>query len=222
MSPADLAGHVQVDPKSVERWVRAGRTPHPRARAAAAAALGVEEETLWPRTAGGAIDEELVRVWPTRSSVPHELWSQVLSAQQLDVLVYSGGHLLEAHDLVGRLRELSAAGGRARVCVGDASSEEVARRAETEGWPWLTARTETNTKIITEAVAGLRGVEVRRHATPLYVSIYRGDDLLLANLHTFGLPAPSNPVLQLQRHEGQPLFGYYGDAFERVWATALA
>ncbi|MGW1061643.1 helix-turn-helix domain-containing protein [Micromonospora rubida] len=43
-----LAEHVGVDPKTVARWVTPGRIPHPRHRAAAAVALGLEVEDVWP------------------------------------------------------------------------------------------------------------------------------------------------------------------------------
>ncbi|MEU5949268.1 DUF5753 domain-containing protein [Micromonospora sp. NPDC047465] len=43
-----LAEQVGVDPKTIARWITPGRTPHPRHRAAAAAALGREVEDLWP------------------------------------------------------------------------------------------------------------------------------------------------------------------------------
>ncbi|MFI7551265.1 Scr1 family TA system antitoxin-like transcriptional regulator [Micromonospora sediminimaris] len=43
-----LAEQVGVDPKTVARWVAPGRVPHPRHRAAAAAALGRDIEDIWP------------------------------------------------------------------------------------------------------------------------------------------------------------------------------
>ncbi len=43
-----LAGKVRVDPKTVARWVAAGRIPHPRTRMAVAEVLGREAVELWP------------------------------------------------------------------------------------------------------------------------------------------------------------------------------
>ncbi|GIJ75729.1 hypothetical protein SAMN05443287_103643 [Micromonospora phaseoli] len=43
-----LAEQVGVDPKTVGRWITPGRVPHPRHRAAAAAALGREVGDIWP------------------------------------------------------------------------------------------------------------------------------------------------------------------------------
>lgn len=48
LTPADLAGRVGVDPKTVERWITTGRPPHPRHRVAVAAELDVPVTELWP------------------------------------------------------------------------------------------------------------------------------------------------------------------------------
>ena len=61
---------------------------------------------------------------------------------------------------------------------------------------------------------------MRLHDTTLYTSIYRGDDVMLANTHTYRWPASHSPVLHLQRVDGGTLFENYRQAFERVWALA--
>jgi ADP-ribose pyrophosphatase YjhB (NUDIX family)/lambda repressor-like predicted transcriptional regulator len=48
LTPADLAGRVGVDPKTVERWITTGRPPHPRHQLAVAAELDVPATELWP------------------------------------------------------------------------------------------------------------------------------------------------------------------------------
>src|SRR5207253_6059068 len=58
----ELAERLQVDQKTVERWISTGRLPHPRHRAAVASTLGVEESALWspPATrARGGSDVDL-------------------------------------------------------------------------------------------------------------------------------------------------------------------
>jgi transcriptional regulator with XRE-family HTH domain len=44
----DIAADLDVDPKTVERWVSQGRVPYPRHRQQLAQLLGVSEEELWP------------------------------------------------------------------------------------------------------------------------------------------------------------------------------
>ncbi|WP_349261970.1 helix-turn-helix transcriptional regulator [Actinocrinis sp.] len=43
----DLASRLEVDPKTVERWLD-GRVPHPSNRAAIAKLLNRPEDELWP------------------------------------------------------------------------------------------------------------------------------------------------------------------------------
>jgi transcriptional regulator with XRE-family HTH domain len=47
-SEAQFACRVGVSPKTVQRWITTGRTPHPRHRWQASRILGKPEEELWP------------------------------------------------------------------------------------------------------------------------------------------------------------------------------
>ena len=47
-TPDNLAEAVQVDAKTVERWITKGRMPHPVNRAKTARVLGLDESVLWP------------------------------------------------------------------------------------------------------------------------------------------------------------------------------
>lgn len=215
-----LASEMAVDPKTVSRWI-SGRVPHARSRIRMAQLLGRDEHYLWPgampEAAAGGGSAEVVTIWPTRNSVPAEVWAQVLTAEEhLDMLVYAGGLAVEAYGLIPRLTHLSAAGGQGRLLLGDPDSEAVIRRGVDEGLPSLPHRARSTVEYLS-AVLPLPGVELRVHDVPLYVSIYRGDSDMLVNLHTHGLPALQNPMLHLRQVEGEPLFDYYAAAFDRVW-----
>ena len=47
-TPDQLAEHVQVDAKTVERWITKGRLPYRRHRFEVASFLGVDEPYIWP------------------------------------------------------------------------------------------------------------------------------------------------------------------------------
>lgn len=47
----DLASLIQVDVKTVQRWISEGRAPYPRHRTRVSRALGVPEDELWPGAA---------------------------------------------------------------------------------------------------------------------------------------------------------------------------
>src|SRR5690348_10084981 len=96
-TPARLADAVQVDAKTVERWITKGRVPYRKHRYDVAAFLGVDEAYIWPgaldRDAVTAVSEsEIVAVHPHRSEVPRDLWGHLFSQaeQDIGVLVYSG------------------------------------------------------------------------------------------------------------------------------------
>ena len=66
----------------------------------------------------------------------------------------------------------------------------------------------------------LRSCEVRLHRTVLYNSIYRADDQVLVNQHTYGIPAAQAPMFCLCDADGE-MAVLYLDSFERVWASFL-
>ena len=226
LTPQRLAEQVEVDPKSVERWLSQGRVPHARTRVAVARALGQTEMHLWPALRGSspaiaASAAELTELWPSRDQIPGEVWRSLVNEtrSRLEVLVYAGGFIVEVFRLVDRVAELSEAGGTVRILLGDPESEQVVQRGIDEGLPSLPGRAASTLEYL-GPVRDLPGVEIRLHSAPLYVSIYRFDDLLMVNPHTHGLPAKDNPVLQLKRLPEGQIFDYYQAAFDRVWDGA--
>jgi hypothetical protein len=63
----------------------------------------------------------------------------------------------------------------------------------------------------------VENIEIRRHRTVLYNSIYRADDQLMVNQHTYGVPAAQAPLFCLSSGSGD-MAALYLDSFERVWA----
>ena len=226
MTTAGLAATVGVDPKSVERWLTQDRVPHRGTRARVATVLGHEETYLWPSLRDGmgataATASELVSMWPTRDSVPGDVWRSLSSrvSRRLEVLVYSGGFVVEAFGLTREIRRIAAGDGSVRILLGKADSDEVRRRGVAEGLPTLPARA-ASTRDYLRDVRGLSGVEIRVHDVPLYASIYRFDDDMLVNPHTHGIGAKDSPVFHYERVGTGGLFGYYEKAFDRVWEIA--
>ncbi|WP_197682483.1 DUF5919 domain-containing protein [Jiangella sp. DSM 45060] len=138
------------------------------------------------------------------------------------MLVYAGLFLLDANpDLPRVIAERAGHGARVRLLFGDPSSEAVNQRGYEEGiGEGLPARIRISLTYLRE-LRHESGVEIRFHQTTLYNSIYRFDDDLLANVHTYGSPAPHSPVLHLRRAPGGRVFDHYMNSFERVWAKAV-
>lgn len=209
---ASLAEKVGVDAKSVERWITQDRQPHASTRARVARVLGADETYLWPALLGseaskGATQAELVQIWPTRNTVPGDVWRTLLdqTTKQLDVLVYSGGFLVEAYDLVDVMRTKAQQGVNFRVLLGDSRCEAVRQRGQEEGLPTLPERCRSTLEYLTD-VSGLDGVQIRTHQTTLYASQFRFDDAMLVNNHTYGSWAARSPVHHLRKVPGGLLF----------------
>lgn len=228
MSVYDLAERVEVDAKSVSRWITEDRLPHPPARVKVARELYQSETYLWPTLLEAAqgkdqTAQELKGVWATRSSVSVDLWHSLFSQtkMRLDILVYAGGFLVETLDLVDVIRWKAKQGVEARILIGDPSSDAVRVRGIEENLPWLAQRCTSTLRYLADA-SQTGAACIRTHATTLYASHFRFDDSMLINAHSYGVWACQSPVYQFRRVEGGQLFDYYADAFERVWVTGRA
>lgn len=224
---ADLAEHVQVDPKTVERWITKGRLPHRTHRLAVARLLEVDEAYVWPEVLTQQVTQsasvaELLQIHPSRASIPHDVWQQLIrgAREALDVLVYSGTFLFEEHDICHALRQTAAEGVRCRVLIGDETSEAVRLRAFEEGTSGsLEGRVQLHRRSLRQ-VTGVPGIEVRTHGTTLYNSLYRFDEDLMVNGHAYGEPASHSPIMHLRRVPGGRMWDHYMRSFEEVWKIA--
>src|ERR1022692_3177435 len=78
LNEEDVATRLEVDPKTVRRWLE-GRVPYLRHRWALAGMLGVDEADLWPQLrAAGSQPEEIQRIYTHRDAVPHDAWQRLL------------------------------------------------------------------------------------------------------------------------------------------------
>lgn len=228
LSIEGLASAVEVDPKTVERWITLNRKPHRRHRWAVAKRLDVDEVYLWPAVAEApqtlnASEAEFVRLYPNRAAVPAPFWRSLLDSARdsLDFLAFAALFLPDTNpDLADVLEERARAGARIRIALGDPAGDAIHRRGDEEG---IGASLAERAQIVLSHLAPLidvPGVEIRLHDTTLYTSIFRSDASMLVNTHVYGTPAAANPVLHLQRVPGGRMFDSYQASFERVWVQA--
>lgn len=226
-TPDQLAEHVGVDAKTVERWITRGRLPYRRHRFEVASFLGVDEAYIWPDALGkdevAAVSEsEIVAVWPHRSEVPRDLWGHLFSqaVREIGVLVYSGLFLSEDAGVQKIFKDKASKGVRVRILLGDPDSPVVNDRGEDEGVRGAMAAKIRNALALYRPMRAAGAVEFRFHRTILYNSIYRADDQVLVNTHVYGVTAAVAPVWHLRKLPGGELAGLYIDSFEQVWETA--
>jgi len=221
-----LAEQVEVDAKTVERWI-GGRVPYRRSRYAVAMALGVEETYLWPQALSDAqladaAESEILTVYPHRWTVPRDTWGRLFGEAEEDIgiLVYSGFFLADDPGMLAMFRKKAAAGVRVRILIGDPDSAEVLERSQAEGIDDALVGKIRNVISLFKPLRAQDGVEIRLHSTPLYNSMYWADDELLVNTHVYGAVASLAPVMHLRRIAGGDLVTTYLDSFEKVWADA--
>ncbi|MFI7535806.1 XRE family transcriptional regulator [Streptosporangium sp. NPDC049376] len=223
----EVAEAVEVDAKTVERWITQGRVPYRKHRFALAKLLGVEEVYLWPdaltpKQAAAVSGSELVTVYPHRWAVPKEIWERLFSAAQreIGVLVYSGIFIAQDTGIMRTFAKKAEAGVRVRILLGNPDALEAAPHGADEGLGDGMAAQTRMALTLYRPLQQVEGIEIRLHHTILYNSIYRGDDQLLVNTHVYGKFATDAPVMHLRKVAGGDMVSTYIDSFEAVWAGA--
>jgi transcriptional regulator with XRE-family HTH domain len=216
----DLAAELQVDPKTVRRWLE-GRVPYPRHRWALAALLGADEADLWPQLgAQGSLPSEVLAIYPRLDRVPREVWLDLFGSARNEIGVLASGGLSHTDpEVMALVAARVGRGARVRICLavpnaskgGEPGAEQRGRTAAGQARSALTP---------SAALAGAGQVLIRVHQGVLYQSIYRADSQLLVAQHAYGIPPARTPVLHLQRVEHGDMATAYLESFEQVWAKA--
>ncbi|MFC9973211.1 XRE family transcriptional regulator [Spirillospora sp. NPDC127200] len=224
---AALAEAIDVDPKTVERWITKDRTPYRRHRYAVASKLGMDETYLWPQALSeeqvtSVAASEIVTIYPHRWAVPRDAWGRLFATakEEIGILVYSGMFLAEDSGALATLADKARAGVRVRVLLGDPESDQVAERGADEGIDEAMAAKIRNVMVLYRPLRAVEGVEFRLHSTVLYNSIYRADDQVFVNTHVYGVPASNAPFWHLRRIAGGDIVNTYLQSFEKVWEGA--
>jgi transcriptional regulator with XRE-family HTH domain len=219
----DVAARLEVDPKTVRRWLE-GRVPYLRHRWALAGVLGVDEADLWPQLrAAGSRPDEVRAIYPHRDAVPREVRQRLFGSakSEIGVLDSSGLFLAEDPSILGALAGRVRAGVRVRICVRDPAAPHVPGNAAAQFTDDALAARARDALARYEPLREVSGVEIRLHRDVPYNSIYRADNELLVSQHAYGVPAGRAPVLYLRRAGGGDLVAAYLESFERIWAGAL-
>jgi phosphatidylserine/phosphatidylglycerophosphate/cardiolipin synthase-like enzyme len=181
LTTTDLAAHVGVDVKTVERWISKGRVPYRAHRTATATLLRTTEAYLWPDVlddprATSTSRAELVTLYPHRGAVPKDLWMQLIEAAQerIDILVYAGLFLPDGHPELSKVLIAKAEQGTAiRLALGDPDCDAVRLRGDEEHiGEGMAARVRLSLAYLQEAI-GTPGIELRLHALQLDLPVRR-------------------------------------------------
>ncbi|MGW4032448.1 XRE family transcriptional regulator [Streptomyces sp. NPDC004838] len=227
MTVQDLADAIEVNPKTVERWITKGKRPYRRHQYATASLLKVDVTTLWEdsRTVDAASDlsrAEIITVYPHRHMVPAGLWREVYgrAKSRIDLLVYSGLWLSEDPLFHEILRAKSDGKVQVRILLGEPDCPAVTQRGIDEGHQIMGGKIRNTLLNYRKLRETHPGIGFRLHDATLYNSIFRADDEMLVNTHVYGIGAYLAPVLHLRRLPGGGLFDTYAKSIERTWESA--
>jgi transcriptional regulator with XRE-family HTH domain len=231
MLPEDLADRVEVDIKTVGRWL-GGRTPHPRFRARVAHALDADELELWPeakptRTAEDPF-KEIAGAWADSAGPDAPDWASMLKAasEQIDLLDLTLHGLLTRPGIAETLAAKATRGAQIRILIAAPGSiylavhdQELGREPDSDG----RAVSERERERAVEALAPVINhprVEIRGFIAAAPNTILRFDDELLTSLHLYGLHRSDAPMLHLRRRQDDGLFDHFAGHFDRIWEEA--
>jgi hypothetical protein len=227
MTPAQLAGRMQVDVKTAERWI-GGRPPYRKHRYTVATMLGVDESYLWPDAlsrsqVAAAAESEIISVYPHRWAVPREVWAQHFAdaEESIDMLTMAGLFIAEDSGTMRLFRDKAEAGIRVRLLMSDPEAPAVAlrEREEDTGAGVVGARIR-NVLALLRPLRGVAGIEFRLHEACLYTSIFRSDDDMIINMHVYGVAGSNAPVMHLRKVPGGDMVALYQESFDAIWANA--
>nr|WP_237418083.1 helix-turn-helix domain-containing protein [Actinomadura rayongensis] len=227
LTAKEVAEHVGIDPKSVQRWITKDVTPRRSAARAAAGLLGVKASYLWPELetppSADAARSEVVELYPHRSSTPRRLWMDLLADVREELWLFANASLFlpeENPESIPLIRRKASQGVRVRILMGDPDSPEMELRGVEERlYEAIPARIRMALAYYSPLV-GVPGITFLLHRTSLYNSIFRYDDQMLINQHAYGTYGYLAPILHLRRMPGGTFFETYINSFERVWETA--
>jgi len=154
--------------------------------------------------------------------VPTAAWLQLFRSAraEIDLLAYGCLFIVDEPEIRLALVERAEAGVTVRVALGDPSGHRLRERGD-DGWVGPEIETRVRSALATFKTLGHgRGIEVRTHNTTHYNSIYRADSDIMVNMHVFGVPAASAPVLRLQADRDPEAASAYQASFERIWGAA--
>ncbi len=217
---------TNVDPKTVQRWLR-GRVPHARHRWKIAKLLKEREDFLWSTdevqaATTTAQTAEIVAAYAHRADVPASAWWQLfLQAQdQIDLLGYAMLFLPEQHShLIPLLKEKAQASCKVRIAIADPTSIDVQRRDEEEQLGGtLPARIQTTLHHFHD-LHNCNNIEIRYHTTPMYNSLFRFDNEMFVTPHLYGLHGSKAPLLHLRRLGAHGIFANFAAHFDALWTT---
>ena len=223
-----LAQKCGVDLRTVDRWLSDDqRVPHPRQRQAAAGALGVEADVIWPAIKGALRRSpgmrEIQNAWPTRSAMPSTDWANLVTGatRELTFAGYTSYFVwLTIPDLRDVLRAKAEAGAKVKFLLGDPESEITRRREVIEAVPLtVSSRIAISVSELTP-LRDIPDIEVRFTDRHISLSVWIFDEDMIASTHLAANVGHDSPTYRLHRSGDAGLFRACSDHVAALWSSA--
>lgn len=238
-----LATLVEVDVKSVQRWIAGAAVPYTRHRTRVAKALRRPEQELWPevatRLSGEDAREEIIGAFAKAGDPRAPSWLELLkhATARIDLLDYSLIDLLDTPGTVDLLAAKGARGCQVRILIAATQSDPV-WEADWElapDWEWdrhlghpdreheameVGDSVARGHSYIEERLLEKPGVQAREFAAQRFNTILRFDDEMLLTLHLWGVRNSLAPLLHLRRTTEAGLFDQFVAHYEALWQPA--
>jgi transcriptional regulator with XRE-family HTH domain len=198
----DLAQIVQVDIRTVRRWLSGG-TPYPRQRAKVARALDSTEHDLWPKIATA----------PSRPPSPRSVESSDLLAG------YPAASDPDAPDLPALMRDatdrIELLGNTLIGTLSTPGVPELLTAKASDGCAVRILIYDTHEHL--GPLLDASGIEIRLLEMPADYTIHRFDDQLLLTLHAVGPDPDRGPLIHLRRSTPAGMFDRLADYYDHLW-----
>jgi hypothetical protein len=223
-----LATLVEVDVKTVRRWISEGRTPYGRHRARVARELGREQRDLWPDAAVESPPHdprhEIVAAFAHANDLRAPDWRAMLrdATEQIDLLDSSLIEIVSAAGVTDLLAAKAAAGCSVRILIAGIDSLWVTSTARQLGQDddYL-GRNDLQREVELarghlEPLIELPGIEIHAFYAEQFNSILRVDDQMLVTLHLWATTSAQAPLLHLRRAGDDGLFAQFARHVEAI------
>jgi transcriptional regulator with XRE-family HTH domain len=219
LSEEDMAARLQVDPKTVRRWLE-GRVPYPRHRWLIASALGVDEAELWPHLdTSRSLPQALRAIYPHREDIPRETWLRLFAdaRDRIDILVGNALFVVGDPEVLAILADRAEAGVRERICLSNPNAPNLGPGATSDALPGEIR----DDAVQLDLLRSYADVEIRTHRIKLTNSMYRSDDDCLVAPIVYGISASRTPIIRVHLStENDDSFEAYLESFEHIWVKA--
>jgi len=221
----DLARIVDVDPKTVQRWL-SGRTPYSRHRTRIATALHTTERDLWPNATPGSTERqprETIDAYPAADDPSAPDWRELMRSarDRIDLLDDTLIHILDEPDTPRLLLEKGTRGCTVRILIADGvatAPDPTVQHPSVAHSDSEIDRDSLRARELLDPLIRAPGIEIRTYPTQPLNSILRFDDHMLAILRLHGVASAHSPLLHLHHDPDRPgLFDRFADQFNAIW-----